>query len=106
MEMSGWVEMCKCAEVMDHHSLIERLILSEVAPPAEAAPVRVSVTSHDPSADNVELQAIAGPEELQRKRLERQAEQARRRRAAMSASQQERTRARERERERERENSR
>ncbi|KAG3118159.1 hypothetical protein PI125_g3162 [Phytophthora idaei] len=78
-------------------SLIGRLILSEVAPPAEAAPVCVRETLHDPSADNVEQQAIAGPEELQKQRRERQAKQARRRRAAMSASQQGRTRARDRE---------
>ncbi|KAG6941929.1 hypothetical protein JG687_00019357 [Phytophthora cactorum] len=72
--------------------LIEQLLSSEVAPPAETAPVRVREALHDPSADHVVQQAIAGPEELQRQRRERQAEQARRRRAAMSASQQERTR--------------
>ncbi|KAG2892812.1 hypothetical protein PC114_g16496 [Phytophthora cactorum] len=70
-------------------SLIEQLLSSEVAPPAATAPVRVTETSQDPSAENVELQAIAGPEEFQRQRRERQAEQARRRRAAMSASQKE-----------------
>ncbi|KAG2809554.1 hypothetical protein PC111_g16011 [Phytophthora cactorum] len=73
-------------------SLIEQLLSSEVAPPAETAPVRVRETLHDPSADNVEQQAIAGPDKLQRQRRKRQAEQARRRRAAMSTSQQERTR--------------
>ncbi|KAG2791426.1 hypothetical protein PC112_g24245 [Phytophthora cactorum] len=69
-------------------SLIEQLLSSEVAPPAETAPVRVRETLHDPSADNVEQQAIAGPDKLQRQRRKRQAEQAQRRRAAMSASQQ------------------
>ncbi|KAG2829888.1 hypothetical protein PC113_g21215 [Phytophthora cactorum] len=81
-------------------SLIEQLLSSEVALPAATAPVHVRETLHGPSAANVELQAIAGPEELQRQRRECQAEQARRRRAAMSASQQERTRARDRERSR------
>ncbi|KAG2877652.1 hypothetical protein PC114_g23526 [Phytophthora cactorum] len=70
-------------------SLIEQLLSSEVALPAATAPVHVRETLHGPSAANVELQAIAGPEELQRQRRECQAEQARRRRAAMSASQQE-----------------
>ncbi|KAG3063002.1 hypothetical protein PI124_g22556 [Phytophthora idaei] len=79
-------------------SLIEQLLSSDVAPPAETAPVRVREARHDPSAGHVAQQAIAGPEELQRQRRERQAEQARRRRAAMSASQQKRTRARDRER--------
>ncbi|KAG3067357.1 hypothetical protein PI125_g23660 [Phytophthora idaei] len=78
-------------------SLIERSLSSEVAPPAETAPVRVREVRLDSSADHVVQQAIAGPEELQRQRRERQAEQARRRRTAMSASQQERTRARDRE---------
>ncbi|KAG2838101.1 hypothetical protein JG687_00019227 [Phytophthora cactorum] len=73
-------------------SLIEQLLSSEVAPPAETAPVRVREARHDPSAYNVVQQAIADSEDLQRQRRERQAEQARRRRAAMSASQQERTR--------------
>ncbi|KAG2852723.1 hypothetical protein PC119_g15903 [Phytophthora cactorum] len=72
-------------------SLIEQLLSSEVAPPAETAPVRVRETLHDPSADNVEQQAIAGPDKLQRQRRKRQAEQAQRRRAAMSASQQKQT---------------
>ncbi|KAG3233507.1 hypothetical protein PI124_g21419 [Phytophthora idaei] len=79
-------------------SLIEQLLSSEVAPPAETAPGRVREARHDPSADHVVQQAIAGSEDLQRQRRERQAEQARRRRAAMSASQQKRTRARDRER--------
>ncbi|KAG3050140.1 hypothetical protein PI125_g26482 [Phytophthora idaei] len=79
-------------------SLIEQLLSSEVAPPAETAPVRVREARHDPPADNEVAQAIAGPEELQRQRCERQTEQARRWRAAVSASQQERTRARDRER--------
>ncbi|KAG3051898.1 hypothetical protein PI125_g26232 [Phytophthora idaei] len=80
-------------------SLIEQLLSSEVAPPAETVPVRVRETRLDPSAGHVVQQAIAGPEGLQRQRRERQAEQARRTRAAMSTSQQERTRARDRERE-------
>ncbi|KAG3070255.1 hypothetical protein PI125_g23024 [Phytophthora idaei] len=80
-------------------SLIEQLLTSEVAPPAATAPVRVREARHDLSAANVELHAIAGPEDLQRQRRERQAEQARRRRAAMSASRQGRTRARDREKE-------
>ncbi|KAG2956849.1 hypothetical protein PC119_g27538 [Phytophthora cactorum] len=70
-------------------SLIEQLLSSEVAPPAETAPVRVREARHDPSAGHVVQQAIAGQEELQRQRRERQAEHPRRRRAAMSASQQE-----------------
>ncbi|KAG2897877.1 hypothetical protein PC115_g17011 [Phytophthora cactorum] len=65
-------------------SLIEQLLSSEVAPPAETAPVRVRETLHDPSADNVEQQAIAGPDKLQRQRRKRQAEQAQRRRAAIA----------------------
>ncbi|KAG2893996.1 hypothetical protein PC117_g23615 [Phytophthora cactorum] len=69
-------------------SLIEQLLSSEVAPPAETAPVRV----REASADHVVQQAIAGSEGLQRQRRECQAEQARRRRGAMSASQQERIR--------------
>ncbi|KAG3049196.1 hypothetical protein PI125_g26619 [Phytophthora idaei] len=80
-------------------SLIEQLLSSEVAPPAETAPVRVREARHDPSADHVVQQAIAGSENLQRQRRERHAEQPRRRRAPMSASQQERTWARDRERE-------
>ncbi|KAG2933813.1 hypothetical protein PC114_g1249 [Phytophthora cactorum] len=66
-------------------SLIEQLLSSEVAPPAETAPVRV----REASADHVVQQAIAGSEGLRRQRRECQAEQARRRRGAMSASQQE-----------------
>ncbi|KAG3187133.1 hypothetical protein C6341_g3483 [Phytophthora cactorum] len=69
-------------------SLIEQLLSSEVAPPAETAPVRV----REASADHVVQQAIAGSEGLRRQRRECQAEQARRRRGAMSASQQERIR--------------
>ncbi|RAW20062.1 hypothetical protein PC110_g23496, partial [Phytophthora cactorum] len=60
--------------------LIKQLLCSEIAPPAVTAPVHVRETLHDPSADNVKQNAIAGPEELQRQRRERQAEQARRRR--------------------------
>ncbi|KAG3046178.1 hypothetical protein PC121_g20841 [Phytophthora cactorum] len=71
-------------------SLIEQILSSEVAPPAETTPVLVREARHDPSADHVVQQAIAGPEELQRQRRERQAEQARRRCSAMSASQKER----------------
>ncbi|KAG3004396.1 hypothetical protein PC123_g18602 [Phytophthora cactorum] len=74
-------------------SLIAQLLSSEVAPPAATAPVRVREARHDPSADHVVQHAIAGPEDLQRQRRERQAEQAGRRRASMSATQQERTRA-------------
>ncbi|KAG3127498.1 hypothetical protein PI126_g21823 [Phytophthora idaei] len=79
-------------------SLIAQLLSAEVAPPAVTAPVHVREARHDPSTDHLELQAITGPEELQRQRCERQAEQARRRRTAMSTSQQERTWARDRER--------
>ncbi|KAG4249630.1 hypothetical protein PC116_g2610 [Phytophthora cactorum] len=75
-------------------SLIEQLLSSEVAPPAETAPVRV----REASADHVVQQAIAGSEGLRRQRRECQAEQARRRRGAMSASQQERIRVGDRER--------
>ncbi|KAG2881045.1 hypothetical protein PC116_g23956 [Phytophthora cactorum] len=74
---------------------MEQLLSSAVAPPAETTPVRVREARHDPSADHVVQQAIAGSEDFQRQRRERQAEQARRRRAAMPASQQERTRKRE-----------
>ncbi|KAG3066489.1 hypothetical protein PI125_g23857 [Phytophthora idaei] len=56
-------------------SLIEQLLSSEVAPPAATAPVHVRENLHGPSAANVELQAIAGPEELQKQRRECQAEQ-------------------------------
>ncbi|KAG3020082.1 hypothetical protein PC128_g24725 [Phytophthora cactorum] len=67
--------------------LIEQLLSSAVAPPAETAPVRVREARHDPAADHMVQQAIAGLEELQRQRRERQAEQARRRRAAIEAAQ-------------------
>ncbi|KAG2809963.1 hypothetical protein PC118_g16202 [Phytophthora cactorum] len=78
-------------------SLIEQLLSSEVAPPAETAAVRVREARHDPSADHMVQQDTAGSEDLPRQRRERQAEQARRRRAAMFASQQKRTPARDRE---------
>ncbi|KAG3050416.1 hypothetical protein PI124_g24440 [Phytophthora idaei] len=52
-------------------SLIEQLLFSEIAPPAETVPVRVGEARLDPSADHVVQQAIAGSGDLQRQRRER-----------------------------------
>ncbi|KAG3112046.1 hypothetical protein PI125_g8581 [Phytophthora idaei] len=53
-------------------SLVEQFLSSAVALPAETAPVRVREARHDPSAEHVVQQAIAGSEDLQRQRRERQ----------------------------------